>query len=172
MIMRTIASATLTALLAVNAASAADTATTEAAAIVTSFGEAISARQLDKALAYFAPGSVQFSLRPAHTGLGGGQAPGLTADLRGHWSTIMPVLFSATKSYSRTAEVIDSRVDGDIATVWATITTTTVRSDKPETKSDKFVEVYLLVHKDGQWKIGGIADNRRPNDVGLGAAKP
>ncbi len=109
---------------------------------------------------------MQFSLRPAHTGLGTQQT--LTTDLRAHWSTIGPVLMAATRKYSRRIEVIDSRAEGDIATVWTKTSTETVRADKPATTTDNFVEVYLLVRKDNQWKIGGIADNRRPNDVGLG----
>ncbi len=168
---RTVGVVAVIAVLAGNAAIAASTPATEAAAVVTSFGEAVSSRNLDKVLDYFAPGGVQFSLRPAHGGLGSAPAS-LTGDLRAHWSTIAPVVFSATRAYSRTAEIIDTRVDGDIATVWATVTTTSVRSDKQETRKDEFVELYLLVRKDGQWKIGAIADNRRPNDVGIGAATP
>lgn len=159
------------ALLTGTTAIAATPATKEAAAVVTAFGEAVSSRNLDKVLGYLAPGSVQFSLRPSHAGLGGAP-PTLTSDLRAHWSTIAPVVFGATKSYTRTADVIDSRVDGDIATVWAKVVTTTVRGDKPETKREEFVELYLLVRKDGQWKIGAIADNRRPSDVGMGGGKP
>lgn len=158
-------------LLAGNAATAVTPAASEAGAVVTSFCDAISSRNLDKVLGYLAPGSVQFSLRPSHAGLGG-QPPTLTSDLRAHWSTIAPVVFGATKSYSRSAKIIDSRVDGDIATVWATVVTTTVRGDKPETKREEFVELYLLVRKDGQWKIGAVADNRRPSDVGIGGGKP
>jgi hypothetical protein len=145
-------------------------AAAEAAAVVTTFNAAISSRNLDQATGLFAPGGVQFSLRPAHTGLGG-QQPNLTADLRAHWSMIAPVVFTATKGYSRKAAIIDARADGDLATVWTTITTETVHADKSTTR-DKFVELYLLVRKDGAWKIGAIADNRNPNDTGLGGGKP
>lgn len=165
----TTALAILVACIAMNNAAAAGPAD-EPAGVVTAFCDAVSSRNLDRVLGFLAPGGVQFGLRPAHTGMGG-QAPSLTTDLRVHWSTIGPVLFSATKSYSRKAQVIDTRVDGDIATVWARVTTTTVRADKPETRSDEFVELYVLVRKDGQWKIGAIADNRRPGDVGLGTGR-
>lgn len=154
-----------------NAAAVVTDAAAAAAAVITSFNEAVSSRNLDKALGYLAPGSVQFTLRPSHAGLGS-QPPSLTSDLRAHWSTIGPVLFSATRTYSRKAEIIGSRVEGDIATVWANVATATVRADKPETRNDKFVEVYLLVRKEGQWKIAAIADNRQPNDVGLAGASP
>ena len=106
-------------------------------------------------------------------GEGVGDAPGasLTADLKAHWSMIGPVLFTATKSYSRKAEILETHVDGDIATVWTRTTTVTERPDQAGRKTDQFVETYLLVRKDGQWKIGAVADNRRPNDVGLGGGK-
>ena len=159
------------ALLLIGAATSLAGAPDEAGAVVIEFNAAVSSRSLDKATSYFAPGSVQFSLRPSHTGLGA-QRPDLTADLRAHWSMIGPVLFAATKAYTRKAEIIGSRTEGDIATVWARITTETVRADKPGTTRDSFVELYLLVRKDGTWKIGAMADNRSPNDVGLGGGKP
>ena len=92
----------------------------------------------------------------------------LSSELRAHWSTIAPVLFSATKSYSRKAEVVDARAENGIATVWTNTTTESVRLDKPGASKARFSEVYLLVHKDNAWKIGSIADSRKPNDVGFG----
>ena len=142
----------------------------EAAAVVTAFNAAITSRDLAKATNLLAPGGVQLSLRPSHTGLGGKQ-PALTTDLRAHWAMIAPVLFTATKGYSRKAEILDARAEGDLATVWAKIATESVHADKSATR-DKFVELYLLVHKDGGWKIGAMADNRNPNDVGIGGKKP
>lgn len=143
-------------------------ATPAPAAVVTAFCDAITSRDINKALALLAPGSVQFTLRPSHTGIGG-QAPALTSDLRAHWSTVGPVLVSATRSYSRSAEILDSRIEGEIATVWARTRTRTVRSDAPNGRTDEFTELYVLVLKEGKWLIGGVADTRRPNDVGLGA---
>ncbi len=153
--------------MATGAALAADPAQ-EAAAVVTAFNTAISSRNLDKATTLLAPGGVQLSLRPSHTGLGG--QPALASDLRAHWSMIGPVLFSATAGYSRKAEIVNAYADGDLATVWAKIATESVHSDKT-TARDKFMEVYLLVRKDGAWKIGAMGDNRNPNDVGLGGPK-
>ena len=160
-----------TALLTLGATTSVAGPADEAAAVVSAFNAAVSSRNLDKVTGYLAPGSVQFNLRPSHTGLGA-QPPGLTTDLRAHWSMIGPVLFTATKAYTRKAEIVDTRADGDIATVWARITTETVRADKPGVSRDSFVELYMLVRKDGGWKIGAIADNRSPNDVGLGGSKP
>ena len=34
--------------------------------------------------------------------------------------------------------------------------------------SSEFTEVYLLVATSEGWKIAGVADNRQPNDVGMG----
>ncbi len=137
------------------------------AAVVEAMNAAITARDLPAVKRYFAPGGVQFSLRPAHTGLGGAAA-GLTTPLEAHWSMIGPVLFGATKSYEREVEVLDARVEGEVATVWTRTRTRTVRGTPPVTKQDEFVEIYLLVRTGGEWKVGAIADNRRPNDVGLG----
>lgn len=138
----------------------------DAGATVTAFCSAISSRNLDKVLGFLAPGSVQFSLRPSHTGMGAEQSS-VTTDLRGHWSMIGPVLFSATSAYSRKAEITDTRIDGDLATVWARVRTESVRTGQSSPSVDEFMEVYMLVRKDGTWKIGAVADNRQPNDIGI-----
>ena len=139
-------------------------------AIVRSFNESLTRRDLEKALAFVAPGSVQLNLRPSHAGLG--TAPdALTSDLRAHWSMIGPVLFSATQSYSRKVEVVNERTDGDLATVWTMTTTVSARPDAPQPRKDQFSEMYVLVRQAGEWKIGAIADNRKPNDVGLGGPR-
>jgi len=164
---RTVLGFILTALLA-GTAHAAEKVATEPQEVVKAFCAAVSNRDLPRALSHLAQGSVQFSLRPSHTGMGA-QPAALTGDLRTHWSTIGPVLFSATKSYTRTPQVIDTRIDGDIATVWTTVTVRTLRTDNPAAREDRFAELYLLVKQDGQWRIGAVADNRRPNDVGIGA---
>lgn len=138
-----------------------------AAAVVTSFNAALTARSLEKALAHVVKGGVQFNLRPAHTGMGGG-SPGITSELTAHWSMVGPVLFSATKAYSRSVEILDARAEGDVATVWTRTRTETVRGGQAAPDRGEFLEIYLLVRTGGAWKIGAIADNRVPNDVGLG----
>jgi len=143
----------------------------EAAAVVTAFNAALSKRDLGTATGLLAPGGVQLTLRPSHTGLGGQPQGALTSELRGHWSTIAPVLYSATTSYSRRAEITGARADGDLATVWTRIATESVHPDKTTTRA-KFVEVYLLVRKDGAWKIAAMGDNRNASDVGLGGKTP
>jgi hypothetical protein len=149
------------------AAADAGSAAASPAAVVEAMNAAITARDLPAVKRHFAPGGVQFSLRPAHTGLGAA-ASGLTTPLDAHWSMIGPVLFGATQSYQRQVEVLDARVEGDVATVWTRTRTRTVRGTPPVTKQDEFVEIYLMVRTGGEWKVGAIADNRRPNDVGLG----
>ena len=139
-------------------------------AVVRGFNESLTRRELEKALTFIAPGGVQFNLRPSHAGLG--TAPdALTSDLRAHWSMIGPVLFSATQAYRRQVDVVDERTEGDVATVWTNTTTTSARPDGPRPRTDQFSEIYLLVRQAGEWKIGAIADNRRPNDVGLGGPR-
>lgn len=125
--------------------------------VVQAFNAAISRRDLESALARFAKGSVQFTLKAAHAGTG--PPAGLTTDLRTHWSTIGPVLLAMTTSYDRAAVPLDSRIDGDLATVW-TRTTTTSTSLKGEKREESFAEVYVLVREGGEWRIGAIADTR------------
>jgi hypothetical protein len=149
--------------LPVGAAETPKGAAAEAAAVVTSFSEAISARNLDGAVGHLAAGGVQFSLRPAHEGMGAQQ--GLTTDLKRHWSMVASLLFSATTSYTRSVEILDTYVDGDLATVWTRTSSETLQKGHAEPIRSRFVEVYLLVRQDNQWKIGAIADNRQPDPV-------
>jgi len=132
-------------------------------AVVSLFNEAISNRQLETMLGLFAPGAVQFALRPAHAGM---PAPDrITSDLTVHWRTIGPVLFSVTDLYTRTPEITDTHVTQELATVWARITTRSRDRNGTEERSETFSEVYLLVNKGDGWKIGGIAENRGTDDL-------
>ncbi len=131
--------------------------------VVKAFNSAITERKLDVALTYFAKGSVQYTLRSAHAGVPTGEG-GITSDLKTHWSMIGPVLLGATASYQRVPEILDTRVDGDLATVWVKIATETVdRSGKRNQNS--FSEFYLLVHTGDRWQIGSMADNRGTNSL-------
>jgi hypothetical protein len=138
-------------------------------ATVVSLNQTITSRDTERLGGHFATGGVQFTLRPSHKGLA---TQGLTADLGQHWSTIAPVLFAATSSYTREAEILDSRVYGDIATVWARISTKTVAVSSAERTSQTFTEVYLLLNTAGGWKIAAMADNRPADDIGLAAPDP
>ena len=128
------------------------------AATVVAFNQSLSARKLDAALALLAPGAVQYTLRAVHAGVTT-PSGSITSDLKNHWRTVGPVLFGVTKRYDRVARIEQTHSEGDLATVWATVSSKTVeRSGKQ--RDDRFSEVYLLVRQDGSWKIGAIADNR------------
>jgi hypothetical protein len=127
------------------------------AEVVVAFNRAITERKLDAALAHFASGSVQYTLRAAHAGVP--TAAGIASDLKTHWSTIGPVLLGATESYQRVPEILATRVDGDLATVWARITSESIERSGNR-KQGQFSEVYLLVHTASGWQIGSMADNR------------
>lgn len=142
----------------------------DAAATVTAFNAALTERDLERSVAYLLEGGTQFNLQPAHSGFGSQQ--GISSDLRAHWSMVASVLFSATKSYTRTAEIVHTRAENGLATVWTNTTTESVRADKAEPAKARFSEVYLLVQKDGQWKIGAMADSRAPDDVGGAGSQP
>ena len=138
-------------------------ATDNAVAVVTTFNEAISNRQLETLLGLFAPGAVQFALRPAHAGMPPPEK--ITSDLDVHWRTIGPVLFSVTDLYTRTPEILDSHVTQELATVWTRITTRSRDRNATDERSETFSEVYLLVNKGDGWKIGGIAENRGTDEL-------
>jgi len=127
------------------------------AEVVQAFNRAITGRDLAAAASHMAKGSVQYTLRSAHAGVGTGA--GITSDLATHWNTIGPVVLSATSAYKRVPEIANTRIDGDLATVWTKTTSETVdRSGK--SKQATFSELYLLVKTASGWQIGAIADNR------------
>jgi ketosteroid isomerase-like protein len=135
------------------------------AASVRAFTAAINDRDLDALLVQLLDGGVHFNFRPSHQGQG---ATEITSELIPRWSMVAPVLFSTTESYRRELEVLDTMVQGDIATVWASVKTETVMRGSGKANSSAFTEVYLMVATSDGWKIAGVADNRQPNDVGMG----
>jgi hypothetical protein len=136
--------------------------------VVVAFNRALSVRKIEDATALLAKGSVQYTLRSAHAGVTPG-AGGITSDLKTHWNAIGPVVFSVTTVYTRVPKILDTRVDGDLATVWAQVASETVeRSGK--SRKDSFSEVYLMVRTGGAWQIGAIADNRGTDSLSVGGA--
>lgn len=131
------------------------------AAVVTRFNQAITEQDLDTALEQLADGSVHFQLRPSHSGMGDGDIP-LTVDLRQSWQMVGTLLFSATAAYTRSAEILSVEEYGDIATIWTNTSTETLSKNNEAPINLQFSEVYLLVKKDGAWKIAANADNRKP----------
>lgn len=138
--------------------------------VVLAFNKAVTERKVDDALKLLAPGSVQFTLRSSHPEMGDTSTK-LTGDLIAHWRVVTSVVLPATASYQRIATVSNTRVDGDLATVWATIASTTVEKNG-EARHAKFSEVYLLVLTDAGWQIGAMADNRVASNVTSAAPKP
>lgn len=136
------------------------------AEIVQAFNRALTDRKLTDATALLAPGSVQYTLRAAHAGVAP-SATSITSDLRTHWNQIGPVLFSVTTTYRRVPTVLDTRVDGDLATVWAKVASETVERGG-KSRQDSFSEVYLLVKAADGWRIGAIADNRGTDKLAVG----
>ncbi len=131
---------------------------------VQAFNQALSGQNLDAALTLIANGSVQFTLRSAHSDIPSAGPGSVTSDLKTHWSTIGPVVFGSTSVYSRIPKVVNTRVEGDLATVWTSTATETVGKNGSK-RTDSFSEVYMLVHTAGGWQIGAIADNRGANKI-------
>lgn len=132
---------------------------------VRAFTAAINDRDLGALLAQLLDGGVHFNFRPSHQGQG---ATDTTSELIPRWSMVGPVLFSTTESYRRELQILDMQVHGEIATVWAAVKTETVMRGSGKVNSSAFTEVYLMVATPDGWKIAGVADNRQPNNVGMG----
>ncbi|MCE7901864.1 MAG: hypothetical protein DYH20_04200 [Gammaproteobacteria bacterium PRO9] len=161
---------TVVALLAALANVPAIAATPAPADVVVAFNKAITARHVDEALKLLAPGSVQYTLRSSHPDMGDAAAK-LTGDLITHWRVVTSVVLPATAAYDRLATITETRVDGELATVWAMISSTTVERDGTKRQA-KFSEVYLMVHTADGWQIGAMADNRMSSDVTPDTPKP
>jgi ketosteroid isomerase-like protein len=137
----------------------------EASAVVEKFNAAITARDTETAMTTLADGSVQFQLRAVHPGMS--DTPPLTADLKATWQAVAAILFPVSDVYERKVDITQSHVLGEIATVWTNTTTHTVRKGEAEPMDLEFTEVYLLVKKPDGWKIAGIADNRKPDNISV-----
>jgi hypothetical protein len=138
---------------------------------VRAFNQALSQRNLDAALVLVAAGSVQFTLRSAHSDMPSAGSGSVTGDLKAHWKAIGPVVFGSTAAYNRNPKITSSRIDGDLATVWTSTTTETVGKNGGK-RSDSFSEIYMLVHTASGWQIGAVADNRGANRFNAAAAPP
>jgi hypothetical protein len=139
------------------------------AAVVTEFNAAISARDLERALACLAVGSVQLQLHPAHPGVK--VSSGLTSDLVNNWRAVGTILFPATDSYERRADVTAIEESGDLATVWTLTRTESHRKQSTQAKVQQFSELYVLVRQQGTWKIAVQASNRQPDDFAVATPK-
>lgn len=145
--------------------------------VVQAFNRALSARKIEDATALMARGAVQFTLRSAHPGVattGPAGTTSVTGDLKTHWTTIGPVVFTVTTVYSRVPKILATRVDGDLATVWTQVASETVERNG-QSRKDNFSEVYLMVRTGDTWQIGAIADNRGTDNMAVApaaAAKP
>jgi len=125
---------------------------------VIAFNAAFMAKDKDAVVATLAEGGAQFTLRSQHEDAPPDQ---LQSEISGYWTLIAPVLFASTSSYQREIEILDTRADGDVATVWTNTRTNSTRLGANEPDLNEFTEVYLLVRTPDGWKIAAIADNRQ-----------
>lgn len=145
----------------VSTTSATETSHSEIASVINTFNQSLSTKNLDGMLSTFAESAVQITLRPAHAEMATGA--GISSDLKTHWSTVGPVLFSTMKSYKRAVTIIDIQLDGDVASVWTRINTTGIALGSDQSRQSEFTELYLIVNTGNGWKIGAVADNRQPD---------
>jgi hypothetical protein len=136
-------------------------------ATVLAFNQAFTDSDAEALVALLADGGIQFTLRASHAGI---DPEKLTADITAHWSVIAPVVFAATEKYTRQAKITDSQVKGEVASIWAEVSTESVRLGSDEVSKETFSELYLVINTADGWKIAAIADNRRTDklDVSTG----
>ncbi len=132
---------------------------------VIAFNAGITAKDKDAAISTLAEGGAQFTLRSQHK-----EAPPdkLQSEISGYWTVVAPVMFASTSAYQREVEILDTQINGDIATVWTKTRTQSTRLGSTETQSNAFTEVYLLIRTSDGWKIAAMADNRQATSLGDG----
>lgn len=126
-------------------------------AVVFELNTAASRRNLAGMMACFAEGSVQVQLSPQHLGFG---SPDPVQDLAKSWQMITPVLFTVAKSYQREVSDFETRVDGDLATVWCAVRTETVMPESETPIVREFRESYWLKRAGKDWKIIAMVNSR------------
>lgn len=138
---------------------AADSHQSAAEAVVHEFNAAMSSKSIERMTACLLDSGVQFDLRPAHADQASATYQ-LVQPLRERWTSVTPILFSATQSYTRTVEIIHSQASPEIATIWARVTAVMQmpKAKSPDTKT--FMEVYFLIRTANGWKIGAMVDDR------------
>ena len=125
---------------------------------VAAYNNAINARDLEQVLSYLVEGANQLNLHQAHSFTAGVEQ--LSTDLALQWRQISPILFATTQTYTRTVDASEALVDGDLAIVWAGITTRTQPLRSAAVTEMTFTETYILFRLDGAWKIAALANNR------------
>ena len=125
---------------------------------VRAFNAAFMAGDKDALVATLAEGGAQFTLRSQHEEM---PPEKVQSEISEYWTVIAPVLFASTSSYQREAEIVDTRINGDIATVWTKTSTVSTRIGATKPDRNAFTEVYLLIRTPEGWKIAAIADNRQ-----------
>lgn len=134
--------------------------------VVLDFNDALTTRNMEVAMPLLAKGAVQYHLHPAHPGMAEDQP--LTEDMAAMWTTVTALLFATTEAYERRIEIVDVRVDGELAVVWTNTRTETRRTNKEPNKNE-FSEMYFLVNKNNTgWRIAGTATNRPVDNVDIG----
>jgi hypothetical protein len=135
----------------------------QAEATVLGFNGAFAGKDIEQVAAWLVEGGVQFELAPAHAGT----SQALAQEIRAKWYGVTPILFAATGSYSRSVEILDSRVAPDMATVWARVTSRTRLSESAEPSVRAFNEVYLLVRTPQGWRIGAMINDRATDKLAV-----
>jgi ketosteroid isomerase-like protein len=138
-----------------------------AAAIIVEFNQAVTSRDMEMAMSLLADGGVQYHLHPAHPGMPADHP--LTEDMSTMWKTVSAILFPSTDAYSRTVEIEDVHVDGELAVVWTQTQTVTHRKGNDKPMVLDFSEMYFLINKDDTgWRIAGTATNRPIDAIPIG----
>jgi len=65
------------------------------------------------------------------------------------------------KSYQREVSDLETRIDGDLATVWCAVRTETVMPESETPIVREFRESYWLKRSDDTWKIIAMVNSRK-----------
>lgn len=143
---------------------AADDPQSAAEAVVHEFNAAMSSKSIERMLACLIGQGVQFDLRQAHSDQAAGTHQ-MVQSLNDRWTSVTPILFTGTKSYIRTAEIIQSQASPDIATIWARVTAVMQMPKAESASTNTFTEVYFLIRTPEGWKIGAMVDDRGTDSI-------
>lgn len=132
-------------------------------AVILEWNAAISRRDLGGMMDCLMDGAVQVQIESPHFGFG---KPELTKDLATSWQQVASLLFQIAESYVRTVSELETRIDGDLATVWAAVHAETQMQSDGEVIVRDFREAYWLTREGDAWKLAAVVNSRTAGDAG------
>ncbi len=136
--------------------------------LISTMNQAVTNRDLDAVLATFDENALKLDLFPAHYPPKTDKTPATqkpiqvfpkTANLKARWQAVFGIMGNV-KVYERSATLIQSQVDGKMASAWVEIKTKTITREGAAETRNRFIEIVLLKKVGRQWKIVLTSNNR------------